>query len=99
MATVLTPHYLNQAARRFRSPVKVPKVSIRIAVRPNSCEVQQGSIDGMAELVAGERVGVKGSPEAMRAQRAPLRPAFSPARLWHAVYAGFSGSQMKNILA
>jgi len=60
MATVLTPHYLNQAARRFRSPVKVPKVSIRIAVRPNSCEVQQGSIDGMAELVAGERVGVKG---------------------------------------
>ena len=49
MATVLTPHYLNQAARRFRSPVKVPKVSIRIAVRPNSCEVQQGSIDGMAE--------------------------------------------------
>jgi hypothetical protein len=38
-------------------------------------------------------------PEAMRAQRAPLRPAFSPARLWHVVYAGFSGSQMKNILA
>jgi uncharacterized protein (DUF2336 family) len=33
-------------------------------------------------------------PEAMRAQRAPLRPAFSPARLWHVVYAGFSGSQM-----
>ena len=30
---------------------------------------------------------------------APLRPAFSPARLWHVVSAGFSGSQMKNILA
>ena len=35
----------------------------------------------------------------MRAQRAPLRPTFSPARLCHAVYAGFSGGQMETILA
>ena len=35
----------------------------------------------------------------MRAQRAPLRPTFSPARLCHVVYAGFSGGQMETILA
>src|SRR4249920_1980827 len=35
----------------------------------------------------------------MRAQRAPLRPKFSPARLCHVVYAGFSGGQMETILA
>ena len=29
----------------------------------------------------------------MRAQRAPLRPTFSPARLCQVVYAGFSGGQ------
>src|SRR3974377_1857812 len=34
----------------------------------------------------------------MRAQRAPLRPTFSPARLCHVVYAGFSGGQMETIL-
>ncbi len=32
----------------------------------------------------------------MRAQRAPLRPTFSPARLCHVVYAGFSGGQMED---
>ena len=32
----------------------------------------------------------------MRAQRAPVRPTFSPARLCHVVYAGFSGGQMED---
>src|SRR6202521_2455494 len=35
----------------------------------------------------------------MEAQRAPLRPSFSPARLGHVVYASFSGGQMETILA
>src|ERR1700694_4576840 len=35
----------------------------------------------------------------MGAQRTPLRPRFSPARLGHVVYASFSGGQMKTILA
>src|ERR1700680_493570 len=35
----------------------------------------------------------------MGAQRTPLRPTFSPARLGHVVYASFSGGQMETILA
>src|ERR1700730_3649060 len=35
----------------------------------------------------------------MGAQRTPLRPTFSPARLGHVVYASFSGGQMQTILA
>src|ERR1700686_2534206 len=35
----------------------------------------------------------------MGAQRTPLRPSFSPARLGHVVYASFSGGQMETILA
>src|SRR5208282_1274031 len=38
-------------------------------------EMQQGGINGMAERAVDKGGGVKGlSPEAMRAQRTPLRP-------------------------
>ena len=59
--------------------------------------MQQAGIDGMAERAVQRGGGVKGrSPEAMGAQRAPLRPpAFAPI-LSQAVYAG---GQVKTILA
>jgi hypothetical protein len=51
----------------------------------------------MAERAADKAGGVKGlSPEAMGAQRAPLRPPALSATLSRAVYAG---GQVKTILA
>jgi hypothetical protein len=59
--------------------------------------MQQGGINGMAEQAVDEAGGVKGlSPEAMGAQRAPLRPAVLSTTLSQAVYAG---GQAKTILA
>ena len=59
--------------------------------------MQQAGINGMAERTVDKAGGVKGwSPEAMRAQRAPLRPPALSTTLSQAVYAG---SQVKTILA
>lgn len=69
----------------------------RSSPRHFNSEMQQAGINGMAEQAGDKAGGVKGlSPEAMRAQRAPLRlPALSTT-LSQAVYAG---GQVKTILA
>ena len=57
----------------------------------------RGGINGMAERAVDKGGEVKGlSPEAMRAQRTPLRPPALSTALSQAVYAG---SQVKTILA
>jgi len=59
--------------------------------------MQQTGINGMAEQAVDKAGGGKGlSPEAMEAQRAPLRPPALSTALSQAVYAG---SQVKTILA
>ena len=59
--------------------------------------MEQAGINGMAEQAVDKAGGVKGlSPEAMGAQRAPLRPPASSTILSQAVYAG---GQVKTILA
>ena len=68
-----------------------------IKLRRFNSEMQQGGINGMAERAVDKGGGVKGlSPEAMRAQRTPLRPPPLSTTLSQAVYAG---SQVKTILA
>ena len=68
-----------------------------LSLRRFNSEMQQGGINGMAERTVDKAGGVKGlSPEAMRAQRAPLRPPALSTTLSQAVYAG---SQVKTILA
>src|SRR3974377_362994 len=82
--------------RTGTDPHPIRNLTDEIFRRFNS-EMQQGGINGMAERAVDKGGGVKGlSPEAMRAQRTPLRPPALSTTLSQAVYAG---SQVKTILA
>ena len=88
----------NTVSSAWHAPVRMSQLSFPTPFQVRSATVQHRRHGGVNGGGKGRGQGLQ-SPEAMRAQRAPLRLAFSPSRLWHVVYAGFSGSQLKNILA